>query len=105
MEKFRDGGSALDRYHWRYHTCGVTKRAKLLAQMRNNPKGARLTDLVAVLDAAGFKKARQTGSHAIYQHPKHPAELINLQSSKDGKAKPYQVTQVLTVLDRCKLEL
>ena len=83
----------------------MTKRTKLLAQIRNNPKGARLRDLVAVLEATGFRKVRQTGSHAIFQHPKHPSELINLQASKDGTAKAYQVAQVLTVLDRCKLEL
>ena len=81
----------------------MTKKAKLLAAIRNNPKDVRLTDLVGVLESVGFAKVRQNGSHAIYQHPKH-LELVNLQSTKDGKAKPYQVAQVLAVLERCQLE-
>lgn len=83
----------------------MTKKAKLLASIRNNPKDVRFDDLVTVLEAVGFVRVRQSGSHALYQHADHPLELINLQDTKDGKAKPYQVSQVIAVLDRCKLEL
>lgn len=83
----------------------MSKRAKLFEAIRNNPKGVRFEDLVRLIEALGFAKARQQGSHAIYQHPQHPAELVTLQPTKDGMAKPYQVKQVLEVSDRCKLEV
>ena len=83
----------------------MSKRAKLLAAVRNNPRNVRFDDLVRLVLALGFEFVRQSGSHAIYQHPAHPAELLNLQEAKDGNAKPYQVDQVLAVIDRCQLEV
>lgn len=83
----------------------MSKRTKLLEAVRNNPRDVRFEDLVRLVLAVGFQFVRQTGSHAIYQHVEHPAELLNLQESKTGKAKPYQVEQVLAVIDRCKLEV
>lgn len=83
----------------------MSKKEKRLAAIRNNAKGVRFDDLVALVLSVGFTAVRQGGSHAIYQHPEHPAELLNLQSTKDGAAKPYQVEQVLTVIDRRKLEV
>lgn len=82
----------------------MTKRAKLLDAIRNNPRGVRFSDLVRLVEALGFRLVRQKGSHAIYQHPGHPAELIDLQLAGD-QAKPYQVRQVLEIVDRCKLEV
>lgn len=83
----------------------MTRRAKLLDAVRNNPRDVRFADLLTLLTGAGFVRVRQSGSHAIYQHPTHPTELIDLQPGNAGKAKPYQVRQVLDVLDRCKLEV
>ncbi len=65
----------------------------------------RFADLVALLVSVGFVAVRQAGLHAIYQHPDLPAELINLQSTKDGNAKVYQVEQVLAVIDKWNLEV
>jgi predicted RNA binding protein YcfA (HicA-like mRNA interferase family) len=83
----------------------VSKKRKRLETIRNNPKGVRFADLVALLISVGFVAVRQAGSHAIYQHPDLPAELINLQSTKDGNAKVYQVEQVLAVIDKWNLEV
>jgi predicted RNA binding protein YcfA (HicA-like mRNA interferase family) len=96
---------SIDRYRGRYHAEVVTKREKLFDAVRNNPRDVRFVDLVRLVEGVGFVRVRQSGSHAVFQHPEHPTELIDLQPGSSGKAKPYQVRQVLDVLDRCKLEV
>ena len=51
----------------------------------------------------GFKLDRVSGSHHILVHPEIP-ELINLQNVK-GKAKPYQVKQLLKIVEKYNLHL
>jgi hypothetical protein len=43
-------------------------------------------------------KQRVSGSHHIFGHPDFP-EMLNLQSIK-GKAKPYQIRQLLLLVDQ-----
>lgn len=71
--------------------------------IRNNPNDVRFSDLVSALLGLGFVKARQIGSHQQFEHPEHRDVHVTLQENK-GKAKGYQVRQVLAVIDRCKLE-
>jgi predicted RNA binding protein YcfA (HicA-like mRNA interferase family) len=47
--------------------------------------------------------ARVRGSHHIFVHPA-VAELVNLQEVS-GQCKPYQVRQVLRLVDRYNLKL
>ena len=71
---------------------------KILLQMRSQPTGVRFADLKKVCEAY-FGKPRQDGSsHAIYktQWPGDPR--VNIQNAK-GKAKPYQVRQVLLAIE------
>jgi predicted RNA binding protein YcfA (HicA-like mRNA interferase family) len=57
-------------------------------------------DLCGVLSELGFSK-RQKGSHHIFSKS-GVEELVNLQ--RDGsKAKPYQVRQVRTIIQRYSL--
>lgn len=51
----------------------------------------------------GFSLDRVQGSHHIYRHP-DVAERINLQP-RGGVAKPYQLRQVLQVMERNALQL
>ncbi|MCL2779728.1 MAG: type II toxin-antitoxin system HicA family toxin [Polyangiaceae bacterium] len=83
----------------------MTNKQKLLDAIRNNPRDVRFTDLVRLLEGLGFVQVRQSGLHMVYQHDAHRDELVNLQSGGDGKAKPYQVRQVLAIIERCKLEV
>lgn len=83
----------------------MSKKAKRLAAIRNNVSDVRFDDLVALLLSLGFVSVRQAGSHAIYQHPAHSASLVNLQTTKNGKAKVYQVEQVLALVDSLNLEV
>ncbi|MCP4423161.1 MAG: toxin HicA [Chloroflexi bacterium] len=72
---------------------------KILANMRHNPKGIRFNDLCKVCDHY-FGEARQSGSsHRIYKMPWQGDPRVNIQNAK-GKAKMYQVKQVLKVIER-----
>ena len=67
---------------------------KILLQMRSQPTGVRFADLKKVCEAY-FGNPRQDGSsHAIYKTPWPGDPRVNIQYAK-GKAKPYQVCQVL----------
>ncbi len=71
----------------------------LILQMKRNPKGVRYSDLCKVCDYH-FGAARQSSSsHRIYKTPWHGDPRINIQNDK-GKAKAYQVKQVLLALQK-----
>lgn len=75
----------------------------ILANIRDNPKGVRFSDLCKVCDAY-FGEPRQSGSsHRVYKTPWHGDPRVNIQNAK-GKAKPYQVRQVLAAIERLEVE-
>ena len=77
--------------------------AGIVAQMRNNPGRSRFADLCKVCDHY-FGQARQTsGSHPVYKMPWSGDSRVNIQNNK-GKAKTYQVRQILKAIERMELE-
>ena len=76
---------------------------KLLEELCNNPQGIRVGDFVRVVEAFGFEHCRTKGSHQLYRNP-DVLEPLNLQE-KEGEAKPYQVRQLLRLVEEYKLEL
>ena len=79
-------------------------RAKLLARLVPGAvQNVAFADLQSLVTGFGFQLRRVSGSHYIYGHPAIP-ELINLQNV-DGQAKPYQIRQVLRLVERYNLEL
>ena len=63
------------------------------------PASVRFADLKKVCDE-WFGKPRQTGSsHAVYKTPWPGDPRVNIQNAK-GKAKPYQVRQVLWAIEQ-----
>ncbi len=77
----------------------MDKLEKILAQMRQEPANVRYGDLQTVCSAY-FGKPRQDGSsHAIYKTPWPGNPRVNIQNDK-GKAKAYQVRQVLLAIER-----
>jgi len=71
--------------------------------MRRHPKNVRFTNLCLVCDHY-FGEARQSGSsHRIYKTPWQGDPRVNIQNKK-GKAKGYQVRQVLKAVAKLKLE-
>lgn len=74
---------------------------KLLEQMRHEPANVRFNDLKKVCETY-FGKPRQDGSsHAIFKTPWLGDPRVNIQNAK-GKAKPYQVRQVLQAIEQLK---
>ncbi|MFZ1087430.1 MAG: hypothetical protein WAN35_20895 [Terracidiphilus sp.] len=73
--------------------------AKILDKMRSSPAQIRFADLYKVC-VAFFGEPRQTGSsHAVFKTPWPGDPRVNIQNDK-GKAKPYQVRQVLLAVDK-----
>ncbi|QFS52919.1 toxin HicA [Nostoc sphaeroides] len=71
----------------------------LLAQIKNNPKNVRFADLMKVCNHY-FGEPRQQGtSHCIYKTPWAGDPRVNIQE-KNGKAKVYQVRQVLDAIEK-----
>jgi len=74
---------------------------KILERMRQEPANVRFADLFKVC-VQHFGKPRQSGSsHAIFKTPWPGDPRVNIQNDK-GKAKIYQVRQVLLAIDKLK---
>lgn len=75
----------------------------LLKKFKQNPASVRFKDLCKVCEYY-FGQARQTGSsHRIYKTPWQGDPRVNIQNSK-GRAKAYQVKQVLKAIERLEVE-
>ena len=79
------------------------KKQKILKQILSGSKNISFNDIVSIVEAFGFTLSRVNGSHHIFIHPNIP-ELVNLQNAK-GKAKPYQIRQFLTIVEKYNLSL
>ena len=77
----------------------------LVAQARQNPAGINFDDALALASQFGFQLVRTQGSHFIFHHPLAPKirdrfpQPLNLQRGKDGKAKSYQIRQLLQMAE------
>jgi hypothetical protein len=77
----------------------VTASKKILEVMRRSPTNVRFADLFKIC-VEYFGDPRQKGtSHAIFKTPWPGDPRVNIQEDK-GKAKAYQVKQVLLAIDR-----
>lgn len=77
----------------------MTDSEKILKKMQREPANVRYTDLFNLCEER-FGKPRQNGtSHAIFKTPWIGDPRINIQSDK-GKAKAYQVRQVLLAIQK-----
>ena len=80
------------------------KRKKLLGKItRGNLNNVPFPDIVNLAIGFGFKISRIQGSHHIFKHP-DLMELLNLQEVH-GEAKPYQIRQLLRLVERYNLRL
>ena len=72
---------------------------KIFEQMRTEPTNVRFADLQRICEHF-FGNPRQHGSsHTIYKTPWPGNPRVNIQNDK-GKAKAYQVRQVLLAIER-----
>ncbi len=79
------------------------RRRRLLQKLLSGSKNIHFVEAVACAEAFGFRLSRINGSHHIYVHTAIP-ELVNLQNVH-GQAKPYQVKQLLRLIERYNLQM
>jgi hypothetical protein len=77
--------------------------AEKLRQFKNSPKDVKFSELCKIC-VFYFGDARQSGSsHSVYKTPWRGDPRVNIQNHK-GKAKAYQVKQVLKAIERLEVE-
>jgi len=81
----------------------IMKKTKLFHKILYGSKNIRFDEAVQFAEMFGFHLDRVSGSHHIYKHQDIP-ELINLQNV-NGKAKPYQIRQLLKIIERHNLHM
>jgi predicted RNA binding protein YcfA (HicA-like mRNA interferase family) len=79
------------------------KPLKLLQKALSSPANLRFDEACGLARAFGFHLSPESGSHHIFAH-QNVRELVNLQEVR-GKAKPYQVRQLLALVERYNLSL
>ena len=79
------------------------KPRKTLERILSGSRNVSFADMRRLIEAFGFRLSRVNGSHHIFQHP-DIAELVNLQDV-GGQAKPYQIRQVLKLVEEYNLIL
>lgn len=81
----------------------MTNIAAITAAMRRAPTNVRFSDVCKVCEYHFGPPRQQGSSHQVFKTPWNGEPRVNLQSDK-GKAKPYQVRQVLKAIDRLEEE-
>lgn len=76
--------------------------AKIVKEMKSNPKGVRFSNLQKVCDYYFGQPRQRSSSHCIYKTPWPGDPRVNIQNSK-GMAKPYQVRQVLLAIEKLEV--
>ncbi len=69
-----------------------------IAELENQKGSTRFSKLIKICEEF-FGQARVKGSHHIFKTPWPGDPRLNIQSDK-GKAKPYQVEQVIAALKK-----
>ena len=77
----------------------MSSRARLLDALRKNPNDVRFADLAKLCDAYFGEPRHKATSHRIYRTPWPGDPRVNVQNAK-GKAKPYQVRQVIKAIEK-----
>lgn len=76
----------------------MSKIDKIIKEMASSPKNVKFSEL-AKLCVHYFGEPRNKGtSHHVYKTPWFGDPRVNIQKGKSGKAKPYQVKQVLAAI-------
>ena len=80
----------------------MARLKKILAKVLAGSRNIAFSDFV-LLEGFGFRLSRVSGSHHIFVHDS-VKELVNLQDV-DGQVKPYQVKQLMQLIERYNLKL
>jgi hypothetical protein len=72
-------------------------------QICRSPKNVSFRDLCRLAEKFGFRLRAQKGSHCVFTRT-GVMELLNFQSV-GGNAKPYQVRQLINIVEKYDLEM
>lgn len=78
-------------------------KKKLLQRILNNQKNIKFSDFISIVVAFGFSHTRTEGSHTIFKNIE-VSEIMNFQNV-NGEAKPYQIKQFLSIIEKYNLEM
>jgi hypothetical protein len=81
----------------------MTSISKLVAQFQQNSQNVRFADLVKVCNHYFGEPRQQGSSHCVYKTPWAGDPRVNIQN-KNGKAKPYQVKQILSAIEKLEAQ-
>lgn len=75
---------------------------KIEDKIRKSTQNVSFSDLLKICEHYfGAARTGQGGSHTVFKTPWQGNPRINIQD-KNGKAKPYQVKQVIEAIDKTK---
>ena len=79
-------------------------RKKLLIRLTSGAlQNVSFKDMINLMNGFGFQVKNVSGSHYVFTHSDIP-ELLNLQEVR-GEAKPYQIRQLLKLVEKYNLIL
>lgn len=81
----------------------MSRLEEIIQQMTRHPQDVRFSDLCKVCDHYFGAPRRSGTSHRVYQTPWQGDPRVNIQN-KRGKARAYQVRQVLKAIERLEFE-
>ena len=76
---------------------------KIHEKLLSGSRSVRFHDISKLSTAFGFRLDRISGSHHIFRHP--TGLMLNLQPDRNGQAKPYQIRQLLELVEENRLSL
>ena len=77
----------------------MKRNHKIIDHMRREPANVRFMDLRRVCESVFGEPRHSDGSHLVFKTPWPGDPRVNIQDD-NGKAKPYQVRQVLQAIDK-----
>lgn len=78
-------------------------KKNLLKKIVQGYINVRFNEMIKLIEAYGFQLSRVSGSHHIFVNP-DIKEIVNIQNVQ-GKAKPYQVKQFLSLIEQYNLQM
>jgi predicted RNA binding protein YcfA (HicA-like mRNA interferase family) len=78
-------------------------KKNLLKKIVQGYKNVRFNEMIKLIEAYSFQLSRVSGSHHIFVKP-DIKEIVNIQNVQ-GKAKPYQVKQFLSLIEQYNLQM
>lgn len=80
----------------------MAKIDEIISKMIQNPRGIRFSDLCKVCHHFFGEPRKSASSHRVYKTPWQGDPRIDIQNYK-GKARSYQVKQVLLALEKLEV--